>query len=66
MQVGVNNSLCESNTRKRVIELRSVDLFMTMSEIAQKVGISRQRVYQILQKEGLPTKHKTNGHDSYS
>jgi predicted transcriptional regulator len=51
--------LCESNTRKLVIKLRSADLFMTMSEIAQKVGISRQRVHQILQKEGLSTKHKT-------
>jgi hypothetical protein len=30
---------------------------MTLSEIARLVGISRQRVFQILQKEGLATKH---------
>ena len=33
------------------------NLFMTMSDIARLVGISRQRVCQILQQEGLPTRH---------
>ena len=47
----------EPNTRKQVIELRSANLSMTGSEIAMKVGISRQRVFQILQREGLPTGH---------
>jgi Zn finger protein HypA/HybF involved in hydrogenase expression len=39
------------------VELRSANLSMTMSEIANNVGVSRQRVFQILQEEGLPTKH---------
>jgi transcriptional regulator with XRE-family HTH domain len=47
----------EPNARKQVIELRSANLSMTGSEIAKKVGISRQRVFQILQQEGLPTGH---------
>lgn len=51
--------LLASENRKRVAELRSADKFITMSEIARKVGISRRRVYQILQTEGLPTKHQT-------
>ena len=29
-----------------------------MSEIAREAGVSRQRVYQILKQEGLPTKQK--------
>ena len=49
--------LHESSTKKRVRELRLANLCMTMSEIADIVGISRQRVFQILQEEGLPTKH---------
>jgi len=44
------------NTREQVMELRSADLSMTMSEIANSLGISRQRVFQILRDEGLPTK----------
>ena len=51
------NILLRSNTSNRVKELRVSNLFMTMSEIARLVGISRQRVFQILQEEGLPTKH---------
>jgi len=50
--------MSESNTRKRVRELCVSDLFMTMSEIGQKVNISRQRDFQILKEEGLPTKHR--------
>lgn len=50
------NSLAESDVRSRVRDLRSANLLMKMSEIAKIVGISRQRVYQILQQEGLPTK----------
>jgi DNA-binding XRE family transcriptional regulator len=46
-----------SNSRKQIIELRSINISMTMSEIANIVGISRQRVFQILREEGLPTKH---------
>ena len=52
-------------TRERVRELRESNLFMSMSEIGRLVGISRQRVFQILQEEGLPTKHlsmKVNKH----
>ena len=49
-----------SVVRKQVIELRSANLSMTMSEIARRVGMSRQRVFQILQEEGLPTKHCVN------
>jgi predicted DNA-binding transcriptional regulator AlpA len=51
-----SNPAAESDTRNRVRDLRSADLFMKMSEIARIVGVSRQRVYQILQEEGLPTK----------
>lgn len=50
-------SLAKTNTRKQVIELRCADLFMTLSDIAKRVNISRQRVHQILLEEGLPTKH---------
>jgi hypothetical protein len=46
-----------SDTRKQVRKLRSANLSMTMSEIAKRVGMSRQRVFQILREEGLPTKH---------
>ena len=46
-----------SNTRKQIIELRLAHLSMTMSEIAKIVGVSRQRVFQILREDGLPTKH---------
>ena len=44
-------------TCNRVKELRMFNPFMTMSDIARLVGISRQRVFQILQQEGLPTRH---------
>lgn len=33
---------------------------MKMSELAKTVGVSRQRIYQILQEEGLPTKQHVN------
>ena len=46
-----------SNTREQVKKLRISNLFISMSVIARFVGISRQRVFQILQEEGLPTKH---------
>jgi AraC-like DNA-binding protein len=49
-----------SVVRKQVIELRSANLSMTMSEIARRVGMSRQRVFQILREAGLPTKHCVN------
>jgi len=55
----ITNIMSESTTRKQVRELRLSDLFLTMSEIGQKVDISRQRVFQILKEEGLPTKHRT-------
>lgn len=51
------NPLHRLNTREQVRELRSANLCMTMSEIAKRVGVSRQRVFDILQEEGLPTKH---------
>jgi DNA-binding phage protein len=56
-KTNVNRILSGSDTRQKVRELRSTNLCMNMSEIASKVGISRQRVYQILREEGLPTKH---------
>lgn len=56
--VNVTCSHGKSDIRKQVRELRSAYLCMTMSEIAKKVGVSRQRVYQILQKDGFPTKHQ--------
>lgn len=56
-KTNVTHILSGYDTRQKVRELRSTNLCMNMSEIARKVGISRQRVYQILRKEGLPTKH---------
>jgi transcription elongation factor Elf1 len=50
----------ESETRKLVKELRSASLSMTMSEIARKTNVSRQRVFAILKDEGLPTKHQSS------
>jgi transcription elongation factor Elf1 len=51
-------SLPMSDTRKQVRELREANLSITMSEIAKRVGVSRQRVYQILHKDGFPTKRR--------
>jgi len=53
----VTDILSGCDSRQKVRDLRSNNLCMNMSEIANKVGISRQRVYQILREEGLPTKH---------
>jgi len=50
----------ESETRKLVKELRSASLSMTMSEIARKTNVSRQRVFTILKDEGLPTSHQAS------
>jgi DNA-binding XRE family transcriptional regulator len=46
----------KSDTRSQVKNLRLANLHMKMSEIAETVGVSRQRVFQILQDEGLTTK----------
>jgi len=54
----------ESETRRKVIALRSLDLSMRMSQIGKQIGISRQRVYQILRDEGLPTKHLVTKHQT--
>jgi len=58
MKTKINSSPSESNTRKLVKDFRNANLFMTMSEIAQKANISKQRVFKILKQEGLPTKRK--------
>jgi len=58
MKTKINGSSSKSDTRKLVKELRNANLFMTMSEIAQKANISKQRVFKILKQEGLPTKRK--------
>lgn len=47
-----------SDTRKQVTDLRAANLSISMAEIAKKVGISRQRVYQILRKDGFPTRRR--------
>jgi len=57
---GVFSPFPNSVIRKQVIELRSSNIYMTMSDIAREVGISRQRAFQILQKAGLPTKYYIN------
>ena len=46
----------KSDTRSQVRNLRSTNLHLKMSKIAETVGVSRQRVFQILQEEGLTTK----------
>jgi len=51
--------------RQQVKELRMSNLSMTMSEIARLMGISRQRVFQILQENGLPTKHLVRQINNY-
>jgi hypothetical protein len=58
MRIKTNPSLSKPYIRTRVKELRSCDLFMTMSEIGKKLNISRQRVFQILKEEGLPTRRR--------
>jgi DNA-binding XRE family transcriptional regulator/endogenous inhibitor of DNA gyrase (YacG/DUF329 family) len=57
-RIGKHQKNCpaKSDTRSRVKDLRSADLHMKMSEIAKIIGISRQRVFQILQEEELLTK----------
>ena len=44
-----------SELRNRVISLRKSDLCMSSSDIARKVGVSRERVRQILSKRKLST-----------
>ena len=61
----VTNILLGLNTRERVEELRMSNLYMSMSAIARTVGISRQRVFQILQEDGLPTKHLARAINKY-
>lgn len=58
MMTKTNASLPESDVRTRIRELRNSNLFMTMSDIGHKVNVSRQRVFQILKQEGLPTRHR--------
>ena len=48
-------------SNNRVIELRQENPDMTLKAIGEKVGISRERVRQILKREGLTTV-STNGH----
>lgn len=55
--VNKRRSLPKLNTRELIINLRSSNLCMTMSEIARNAGVSRQRVYQVLKTESLPTRH---------
>lgn len=47
-------------TREKVLKLRAIDPAMRGATIAAKIGVSRQRVYQILKSEGLPTKDKAD------
>ncbi len=48
--------ISDANTKSKVISLRSTNPYMKMSDIGRAVGVSKQRVYQILRKQGLPTK----------
>ena len=48
-------------SNNRVIELRKENPDMTLKAIGEKVGVTRERVRQILKREGLPTV-STNGH----
>ena len=68
LEINRGSVLLRLETRERVRELRESNLFMSMSEIGRSIGISRQRVFQILQEEGLPTKHlvKPVNKDQYS
>jgi hypothetical protein len=58
VKIKTNLPLSKAGVRRRVKELRNSDLFMTMSEIGQRLNISRHRVLQILKDEGLPTMHR--------
>jgi len=44
--------------KEEVLQLRKNNPAMSMSEISRVVGISRQRVFQLLKMEGLPTRIK--------
>lgn len=50
------------DTRKRVKDIHSSDLSVSVSEIARRVSVSRQRVYQILNSEGFRTNRPSNKH----
>ena len=41
---------------EKILELRAEDPHLTATELAPLVGVSRQRVSQILQSEGMPTR----------
>ena len=43
-------------SREEVLQLRNNNPVMSMSEISRILGISRQRVFQILKTSGLPTR----------
>jgi len=45
------------NTREQIAQLRQDNPCLTLEQIGYKVGVSRERVRQLLNKEGLPTKH---------
>ena len=43
------------NTKLNVLRLRMSNPRMTMNEIADRTGVTKQRVFAILKKEGYPT-----------
>ena len=45
------------STNEKVIELRTSNPNLTLKEISISVGVSRERVRQILEKNNLPTSH---------
>ena len=51
----IRQALRDAGSYSSVIELRKSDDRLTLQQIADKSGVSRQRVYQILKTAGLPT-----------
>jgi len=52
----IANKKYARTNRDRIAYLRNTYPERTMTSIAKEVGVSRQRVHQVLQQEGLPTK----------
>jgi len=44
------------STRSQAILLRETQPYLTLPAIAQRLGVTKQRIFRILKDEGLPTK----------
>ena len=44
------------STRSEAIALKESEPYLTLPEIGQRLGVSKQRIFRILKNEGLPTR----------